>query len=299
MLAARSLARRTARPLSSKAGGFLASIDQGTSSSRVILYDTNLKPLYSHQVCLETITPHAGWTQMDPMVILSTVETCAAAVLQKAGATASDVLGIGITNQRETTVVWDKRTGAPLYDAILWHDGRTSDVVQALRTELGGQDAVRGVTGLPISTYFSASKLRWLIENVPEVREGLQAGTALVGTIDSWLIWNLTGGAKGVGGHDCTCDESFAPVTLLTVSGALLPSPLSPSTTCSLTNCRMGCVVTAVLWNSVVGTSVSANIGPCSKVSMYCRIERMALQSSMREYISSQNAVLPFSRRLE
>ena len=200
MLAARSLARRTARPLSSKAGGFLASIDQGTSSSRVILYDLNLKPVHSHQVCLETITPHAGWTQMDPMVILSTVETCAAAVLQKAGATARDVLGIGITNQRETTVVWDKRTGAPLYDAILWHDGRTSDVVQALRTELGGQDAVRVVTGLPISTYFSASKLRWLIENVPEVREGLQAGTALVGTIDSWLIWNLTGGAKGVGG---------------------------------------------------------------------------------------------------
>ena len=82
MLAARSLARRTARPLSSKAGGFLASIDQGTSSSRAILYDTNLKPLYSHQVSLETLTPHAGWTQMDPMVILSTVETCAAAVLQ-------------------------------------------------------------------------------------------------------------------------------------------------------------------------------------------------------------------------
>ena len=88
MLAARSLARRTARPLSSKAGGFLASIDQGTSSSRVILYDTNLKPLYSHQVCLETITPHAGWTQMDPMVILSTVETCAAAVLQNCSAPA-------------------------------------------------------------------------------------------------------------------------------------------------------------------------------------------------------------------
>lgn len=200
MLAARSLLARTARPLSSKAGGFLASIDQGTSSSRVILYDLNLKPLYSHQLPLETITPHAGWTQMDPMAILSTVETCAAGALQKAGATARDLLGIGITNQRETTVVWDKRTGAPLYDAILWHDGRTSDVVQALRTELGGQDAVRGVTGLPISTYFSASKLRWLMENVPEVREGLQAGTALVGTIDSWLIWNLTGGAKGVGG---------------------------------------------------------------------------------------------------
>jgi len=166
----------------------------------VILYDLNLKPVASHQLPLETITPQAGWTQMDPMAILSTVETCAAGALQKAGATARDLVGIGITNQRETTVVWDKRTGAPLYDAILWHDGRTSEVVQALRAELGGQDAVRGVTGLPISTYFSASKLRWLMENVPEVREGLRAGTALVGTVDSWLVWNLTGGAKGVGG---------------------------------------------------------------------------------------------------
>ena len=155
--------RAAARPLSSKAGGLLASIDQGTSSSRVILYDLNLKPVASHQLPLETITPHAGWTQMDPMAILSTVETCAAGALQKAGATARDLVGIGITNQRETTVVWDKRTGAPLHDAILWHDGRTSEVVQALRAELGGQDAVRGVTGLPISTYFSASKLRWLV----------------------------------------------------------------------------------------------------------------------------------------
>ena len=198
---ATTVARRAAaRPLSSKAGGLLASIDQGTSSSRVILYDLNLKPVASHQLPLETITPHAGWTQMDPMAILSTVETCAAGALQKAGATARDLVGIGITNQRETTVVWDKRTGAPLHDAILWHDGRTSEVVQALRAELGGQDAVRGVTGLPISTYFSASKLRWLMEHVPEVREGLRAGTALVGTIDSWLVWNLTGGAKGVGG---------------------------------------------------------------------------------------------------
>ena len=116
--------RAVARPLSSKArradidtaGGLLASIDQGTSSSRVILYDLNLKPVASHQLPLETITPQAGWTQMDPMAILSTVETCAAGALQKAGATARDLVGIGITNQRETTVVWDKRTGAPLYD---------------------------------------------------------------------------------------------------------------------------------------------------------------------------------------
>ena len=104
------------RRLSSASKGLLASIDQGTSSSRVILYDQSLTPVASHQVPLETITPHAGWTQMDPMAILSTVETCAAGALQKAGATARDLVGIGITNQRETTVVWDKRTGAPLYD---------------------------------------------------------------------------------------------------------------------------------------------------------------------------------------
>jgi len=159
---------------------------------RAFVYDLNLKPVASHQLSLSTITPQAGWTQMDPMAILSTVEQCAAGALQKADASARDLVGIGITNQRETTVVWDKNTGLPLYDAILWHDGRTSEVVQALRDKLGGQDAVRGVTGLPISTYFSASKLRWLTENVPEVRDGLRAGTALVRTVDSWLVWNLT-----------------------------------------------------------------------------------------------------------
>ena len=155
---------------------------------------------------------------MDPMAILSTVEQCAAGALQKADASARDLVGIGITNQRETTVVWDKDTGLSLYDAILWHDGRTSKVVQALRDKLGGQDAMRGVTGLPISTYFSASKLRWLTENVPEVRDGLRAGTALVRTVDSWLVWNLTGGAKGVGGttrHVTDVTNANASRTLL------------------------------------------------------------------------------------
>jgi len=167
--AAVPLRLRHGRPLSAKAGGLLASIDQGTSSSRVILYDLNLKPVASHQVSLETITPQAGWTQMDPMAILSTVEQCAAGALERAGASASDLLGVGITCQRETTVVWDKRTGAPLHDAILWHDGRTREVVQALMAELGGQDALRPVTGLPLSTYFTGSKLRWLIENARRI----------------------------------------------------------------------------------------------------------------------------------
>ena len=180
----------------------LASIDQGTSSSRVILYDAStLKPVASHQLELQSATtnPRAGWSQMDPKAIVSTVEQSAAGALQKAGARAADVVGIGITNQRESTVVWDKRTGEPLYDAVLWHDARTSETSAALQAALGGQDALRAVCGLPISTYFTGVKLRWLQDNVPAVKAGLEAGTALVGTVDSWLIWNLTGGAGGVG----------------------------------------------------------------------------------------------------
>ena len=108
---------------------------------------------------------------MDPLAILSTVSKSAEGALQKAGATASDVVGVGITNQRESTIVWDKTTGAPLYDAVLWHDARTAGTVASLTPALGGQDALRSVCGLPISTYFSGIKLRWLLDNVPAVKE--------------------------------------------------------------------------------------------------------------------------------
>jgi glycerol kinase len=179
----------------------LAAIDQGTSSSRVILYDAaTLKPVASHQVELQsaTTTPHAGWSQMDPLAIVATTTKSAEGALAKAGATAANVVGVGITNQRESTIVWDKTTGAPLYDAVLWHDARTRDTVAELLPALGGQDALRSVCGLPLSTYFSGVKLRWLLDNVPEVRAGFEKGTALFGTVDTWLAWNLTGGAAGV-----------------------------------------------------------------------------------------------------
>ena len=180
---------------------YLAAIDQGTSSSRVILYDAaTLAPAASHQLELQsaTRTPQAGWSQMDPMAIVSTVSKSAEGALAKANASASDIVGVGITNQRESTVVWDKLTGAPLYDAILWHDARTSETVAELVGSLGGQDALRATCGLPISTYFTGVKLRWLLDNVPAVAEAFAKGTALVGTVDTWLTWNLTGGAAGV-----------------------------------------------------------------------------------------------------
>ena len=136
---------------------------------------------------------------MDPIAILKTIEQSAAGALDLAGASAKDIVGIGITNQRESTVVWDKRTGEPLYDAVLWHDARTRETSATLEQALGGKDALRSICGLPLSTYFTGVKLRWLQDNVPSVKAGLEDGTALVGTVDSWLAWNLTGGAKGVG----------------------------------------------------------------------------------------------------
>jgi len=222
VVSARPLARPLARRFLSSAprAQLLAAIDQGTSSSRVILYDAaTLKPVASHQVELQsaTTTPQAGWSQMDPLAILSTVATSAEGALQKAGATAADVVGVGITNQRESTIVWDKTTGKPLYDAVLWHDARTSGTAAALTAQLGGQDALRAACGLPISTYFSGVKLRWLYDNVPDVREGLEKGTALFGTVDTWLAWHLTGGPRG-GRH--VTDVSNASRTLMMDLGA-------------------------------------------------------------------------------
>ena len=195
-----SVARRARRVAQTRCASYLAAIDQGTSSSRVILYDAgSLTPVASHQVELQSCTtnPQPGWSQMDPLGILASVEASAAGALEKAGATASEVVGVGITNQRESTVVWDKRTGAPLHDCILWHDARTSDVSRTLQAELGGLDALRDSCGLPISTYFSGVKLRWLLDEVPDVRAGFDNGHALFGTVDAWLLWNLTGGPDG------------------------------------------------------------------------------------------------------
>ncbi|KAL1503368.1 hypothetical protein AB1Y20_011420 [Prymnesium parvum] len=214
----RALLRPGARCLRapSRARSLLASIDQGTSSSRVILYDETLTPVGSHQVELKTATssPRPGWSQMDPMAILHTVNTSARRALEQVGAKPSDLVGIGVTNQRESTVVWDRRSGTPLCDVILWHDVRTAATSAMLAAELGGVDSLRASCGLPVSTYFSGVKLRWLLDNVPAVKQGFEEGTALFGTVDSWIIWNLTGGAHGASTRHVT-DVSNASRTML------------------------------------------------------------------------------------
>jgi len=185
---------RAARRLRSLS--YLAAIDQGTSSSRVILYDAEtLRPVASHQVELQaaTTTPQPGWSQMDPAAILQSVDAAASGALAQARASAKDVVGVGITNQRESTVVWDSRTGEALFDCVLWHDARTRHTSQQIQERLGGIDALRATTGLPISTYFSGVKLKWLVDEVPAVKSALDQGFLRVGTVDAWLLHHLTG----------------------------------------------------------------------------------------------------------
>ncbi|KAJ3230642.1 hypothetical protein HDU81_004331 [Chytriomyces hyalinus] len=172
------------------------SIDQGTSSTRVMLFDAKAKVRDIHQIEVEQINRHPGWCQMDPLAIMSSVDACAKAITVPEDAT---VAAVGITNQRETTVVWDKKTGLPLADAVVWLDNRTRETVAKLvgKTPSNNKDHFQRICGLPIATYFSAVKLRWLIDNEPSVQEAHADGRLMFGTVDSWLIYNLTGGVDG------------------------------------------------------------------------------------------------------
>jgi glycerol kinase len=173
---------------------YLASIDQGTSSTRVILYDEKFTPLYNSQYPYQLNTPQPGWVDVDPNLLLSTTLDSLKDVrdhLREIDPTAT-LHSIGITNQRETTIIWDRISGEPLYNAIIWLDTRTSGVVKDLVDEFG-VDQFRSVCGLPISTYFSAVKIKWLIENDEDIRIAIQEGRCCFGTVDCWLIWKLTG----------------------------------------------------------------------------------------------------------
>ena len=175
---------------------FIGSIDQGTTSSRFIIFDRQGDIVASDQREHEQIYPKAGWVEHNPIEIWRNTQHVIAAALKKAKLKASDIASVGITNQRETTLLWDRKTGAPLYNAIVWMDTRTDELVSRY-TKDGGADQLRAKTGLPISTYFSGLKLRWILDNVPGAREKAAAGDALFGTIDTWLVWNLTGGTDG------------------------------------------------------------------------------------------------------
>jgi glycerol kinase len=175
---------------------YAAAIDQGTTSTRFMIFDHSGQVVAVEQKEHEQIYPKAGWVEHDPMEIWQRCEEVVQGGLQKANIDPKDIAAVGITNQRETTVVWDKNTGKPVYNAIVWQDTRTDRLVNEFGKE-GGQDRFRPKVGLPLATYFSGPKIRWILDNVEGTRARAEKGELLFGNIDTWVIWNLTGGTRG------------------------------------------------------------------------------------------------------
>ena len=178
---------------------FVGAVDQGTTSTRFMIFDHGGNEVGRHQLEHEQILPQAGWVEHNPIEIWDRTVSVIKTAMGKANLQASDLAALGITNQRETAVVWDRRTGRPYYNAIVWQDTRTDRIASALDRD-GRGDVIRRKAGLPPATYFSGGKIQWILENVDGVREAAERGDAIFGNTDTWVIWNLTGGADG-GNH--------------------------------------------------------------------------------------------------
>ena len=175
---------------------YAAALDQGTTSSRAMIFDHSGRVVAVSQKEHEQIYPKPGWVEHDPKEIWARCQEVLDEAVEQAGASKEDIAALGITNQRETAVVWDRTTGEPVYNAIVWQDTRTDKIVEELGRS-GGQDRFRDKSGLPLATYFSGPKVRWILENVDGASDKAQSGDLVFGNIDSWLIWNLTGGTDG------------------------------------------------------------------------------------------------------
>ena len=175
---------------------YVIAVDQGTTSTRAIIFDHAGGIVSTGQKEHAQIMPRAGWVEHDPKEIWDNVREVIGQALSKADVTRHDIAAIGITNQRETTVIWDRHTGEPVYNAIVWQDTRTQPIVDRLAAN-GGVDRFKDRIGLPLSTYFAGTKIVWILENVPGVRARADAGDLLFGTMDTWVLWNLTGGVQG------------------------------------------------------------------------------------------------------
>jgi len=171
---------------------YVAAIDQGTTSTRFIVFDHDGNAVVASQKEHQQIYPKPGWVEHDPLQIWERMLAVMTTALERGRIVPEQIVAVGVTNQRETTVVWDRRTGKPIHNAIVWQDTRTDEICSALAKQ-GGQDRLRAKTGLPLATYFSGPKIKWILENVSGARKKADNGDLLFGTIDSWLIWNLTG----------------------------------------------------------------------------------------------------------
>ncbi len=223
--------------------GYVGAIDQGTTSTRFILFDRDGRIVAADQREHEQLTPRAGWVEHDAGEIWRRVREVIGGALATSGVEAGDVAALGITNQRETTVVWDRETGAPIHNALVWQDTRTDDLVRELAGD-AGVDRLRERVGLPLSTYFSGPKITWLLDHVAGARERAENGELAFGTMDTWVLWNLTGGpAGGVHATDVTnasrtmlmdlhtLDWHEPSLDLMGIPRALLPEIRSSSET--------------------------------------------------------------------
>ncbi len=178
---------------------YIGAVDQGTTSSRFIIFDHEGRIAGQDQMEHRQIFPQPGWVEHDPLEIWENTQAVIQGALAKSGIKGSQLAALGITNQRETCLVWDRSSGRPFFNAIVWQCARTHDICRQLIAE-GGQDRFRETTGLPVSTYFSGPKIKWILDAVPEARQAAEAGDALYGTMETWIIWWLTGGPRG-GAH--------------------------------------------------------------------------------------------------
>lgn len=218
--------------------GYIIALDQGTTSSRAIIFDHGGNIVSLAQYPFAQIYPRPGWVEHDPMVILDSQLHAMSEAFEKSGLSPTDIAGVGITNQRETTIVWDKSTGKPVYNAIVWQCRRTASICDELTAD-GMAAYVRDKTGLLIDAYFSGTKIKWILDNVPGARERAERGELLFGTVDSWLIWNLTGGKAHVSDYsncsrtmlfdiDALCwDEELCKK--LGIPMSMLPEPVPSS----------------------------------------------------------------------
>jgi glycerol kinase len=190
---------------------YSAAVDQGTTSTRFLLFNHDGDIVCGHQMEHKQFYPQAGWVEHDAMEIWRNTSECIKQTLIKSGITADEIASIGVTNQRETMVLWDKNTGLPLHPAIVWQDLRTAGICDRLEKS-GGKYRFQKITGLPLATYFSAPKIRWIFDKFPKIASLAKDGRVLFGTIDTWLIWNMTGGVKG-GAH--ITDPTNASRTML------------------------------------------------------------------------------------
>jgi glycerol kinase len=175
---------------------FVGAVDQGTTSTRFMVFDHDGRVVARHQLEHEQILPRAGWVEHNPQEIWDRTRTVIGTAVTAGGISMSDLAAIGVTNQRETTIVWDRRTGRPFHNAVVWQDTRTASIAAALDRD-GRGEVIRHKAGLPPAAYFSGGKLQWLLENVDGLRAAAERGDALFGTADTWVVWNLTGGPDG------------------------------------------------------------------------------------------------------